>query len=238
MIKLHQYNPTFGLPNASPFCLKLETYLRMAGLPYEAPRFSMQDFSKAPKGKFPYIDDNGKIVADSTFIIDYLKATYGAKYEPALDGWLNDEQRAIARAFQRLLEENLYWAVVYTRWVEPTGWAITKAAFFPDLPIPLKWFVPELGRRGLIKAMHGHGIGRHSEAEIMEIGKRDITAVADFLAEKPYFMGSQPCSFDATAYGFLANLVLAPIESPLKKHALQYPQLAAYCERMRNKYFG
>jgi glutathione S-transferase len=237
MIKLYQYNPTFGLPNASPFCLKLETYLRMAGLPYETPRFAMREFSKAPKGKLPYIDDNGKIVADSTLIIDYLKTTYGTTYEPALDGWLNDEQLAIARAFQRLFEENLYWAVVYTRWVEPTGWATTKAAFFPDLPIPLKWFVPELGRRGLIKAMHGHGIGRHSEAEIMEIGKRDITAVADYLAEKPYFMGSQPCSFDATAYGFLANLIVAPIESPLKKHALQYPQLAAYCERMRKQYF-
>ena len=234
MIKLYQYNPTFGLPNASPFCLKLETYLRMAALPYEAQAFSMRDFGKAPKGKLPYIDDNGKIVADSTLVIDYLKATYGDQ----LDTWLSAEQRAIALAFQRLLEENFYWAVVHTRWVESTGWATTKAAFFPDLPIPLKWFVPELGRRGLIKAMHGHGIGRHSEAEIYDIGKRDITALADYLAEKPYFMGSTACSFDATAYGFLANLMLVPIESPLKKHALQYPQLAAYCERMRARYFG
>lgn len=32
MIKLHQLAPAFGLPNASPFCMKVETYLRMAGL--------------------------------------------------------------------------------------------------------------------------------------------------------------------------------------------------------------
>ena len=35
MIKLYQFAPAFGLPNASPFCMKMETYLRMAGLPYE-----------------------------------------------------------------------------------------------------------------------------------------------------------------------------------------------------------
>ena len=34
MIKLYQFPPAFGLPNASPFCMKLETYLRMAGLPF------------------------------------------------------------------------------------------------------------------------------------------------------------------------------------------------------------
>ncbi len=35
MIKLFQFAPAFGLPNASPFCMKLETYLRMAGLPFQ-----------------------------------------------------------------------------------------------------------------------------------------------------------------------------------------------------------
>lgn len=29
MIQLQQFAPAFGLPNASPFCMKLETYLRM-----------------------------------------------------------------------------------------------------------------------------------------------------------------------------------------------------------------
>lgn len=37
MIKLYQFEPAFGLANASPFCMKLETYLRMADLPFEIP---------------------------------------------------------------------------------------------------------------------------------------------------------------------------------------------------------
>jgi glutathione S-transferase len=234
MIKLFQFEPAFGLPNASPFCMKLETYLRMAALPFEIPRASQSHLQKAPKGKMPYIEDQGKTFADTTFIIDYLKATYG---DP-LDGWLDAPQRAVALAFQRLLEENLYWAVVYTRWVEPQGWDLTKAAFFGKLPVPLKWFVPPLARRGLIKELHGHGMGRHSREEILAIGKRDIDALAHFLADKAYFMGAQPCSLDATAYAFLANLVWPPVESELKRHAGQYPQLAAYCQRMRSQYYA
>jgi glutathione S-transferase len=234
MITLYQFDPAFGLPNASPFCMKMETYLRMTALPFEAPPGKMQHIMKAPKGKMPYISDGGKIVADSSLIIDHLKHTYGDK----LDGWLSAEQQATALAYQRLLEEHLYWAVVYTRWVEPAGWALTKEAFFETMPAPFKWFVPTLARRDLVKSLHGQGMGRHSQAEIHALGMRDITALAEFLADKPYFMGTEPCSLDATAYAFLANLVWPPIESPLKQHALKYPQLVAYCERMRSRYYA
>ena len=233
MITLYQFEPAFGLPNASPFCMKLETYLRMAKLPYEAPCVKLADIGKAPKGKMPYIRDQGRLISDSTFIIDYLKTTYGV----ALDDWLSPSQRATALAFQRLLEENLYWAVVYTRWIDPKGWEKTRPAFFGSMPAPLKWIVPPVARKGIRKELLGQGMGRHSVPEIEAIGKHDITALADFLADKPFFIGGQVCALDATAYAFLANLLWTPYETELKKHALQYPQLTAYCERMRLTYW-
>jgi glutathione S-transferase len=234
VIKLFQFEPAFGLPNASPFCMKLETYLRMAALPFEIPRATLGHLQKAPKGKMPYIEDQGKLIADSTFIIDHLKTTYG---DP-LDGWLDAGQKAVAQAFQRLLEENLYWAVVYTRWVEPQGWELTRAGFFGKLSPPLKWVLPSLARRGIIRELRGQGMGRHSREEIMTIGRRDISALADFLSNKPYFMGGAPCSLDASAYAFLANLLWVPVASDLKRHASQYPQLEAYCQRMRSRYYA
>lgn len=234
MIKLYQFEPAFGLPNASPFCMKLETWLRMAHLPFEAPLVSLRDFGKAPKGKMPYITDGEQTLSDSAFIIDYLKTTYGDQ----LDTWLSTAQRAVALAFQRLIEENLYWAVLHTRWFEPQGWALTKAAFFGKMPPPLRWIVPTLARRGMRKQMHGHGIGRHRAQDIVAIGQRDITALADFLGDKPYMMGDSPCTLDATAYAFLANLLWVPVESPLKQHAQQYPAFDAYCQRMRSQYYS
>ncbi len=234
MIKLYQFDPAFGLPNASPFCMKLETWLRMAELPFEIVPASLQALTRAPKGKMPYIEDQGVIIADSTFIIDHLKLAYGDQ----LDAWLNAEQRAVALAFQRLIEENLYWALVHTRWVEQAGWELTRLAFFDKLAAPMKWVVPHVARRGLIKEMHGHGMGRHSGEQILAIGRRDISALADFLGDKSYFMGSEPCTLDASAYAFVSNLIWPPVESALKKHALQFPQLQAYCERTRSRYFS
>ena len=56
-IKLYQFPPALELPNASPFCMKLETYLRMAGLPFES--VYTLNLRRAPKGKLPFINDGG-----------------------------------------------------------------------------------------------------------------------------------------------------------------------------------
>lgn len=75
MIRLHQFPPAYGLPNGSPFCMKVENYLRMTGIPYEV--VDDFDLAKAPKGKLPYIEDAERVIADSALILDYLKAAYG-----------------------------------------------------------------------------------------------------------------------------------------------------------------
>ena len=232
MITLYQFQPVFGLPNASPFCMKVENYLRMAHLPYEiAPR---ANHFKAPKGKLPYIRDNGKIIADSSFIIEYLKATYG---DP-LDAKLNSLEVAQVLALRRMMEENLYWVLAYWRWVEPQGWKVTKAEFFKPVPALLRGPISALARRGVTRQLWGHGMGRHSAEEVYHIGNTDITALADFLRDKPFFMGENPTSLDATAYAFLANITLVPMDSALKQYALKYPQLEAYCKRMKARYYA
>lgn len=231
MITLFQFDPAFGLPNASTFCMKVETYLRMAGLEYRlAPRANIL---KAPKGKMPWIEDDGRVVADSGFIIDYLKDRYGDR----LDARLTPKEHAIALAFRRLLEENLYWAIVYNRWFTPEGWSLTRSAFFGGLPPVLRDLIPAVARRGMRKEIWGHGLGRHSPDEICAIGKADITALADFLGDKPYCLGEQPSSLDASAYASLANLLWVPLETPLKAHAQRFPQLDAYCARMKARYY-
>jgi glutathione S-transferase len=232
MIKLYQFAPAFGLPNASPFCMKVETYLRMAGLPYECPRGA--DVRKAPKGKLPYIEDCDARVADSTFIIDYLQQKYGDR----LDAHLAPRERAQALAVQRLIEENLYWAAIYSRWVEDAGFTVTREVFFSRMPEPLKLIVPHVARRAVRRELHGHGMGRHSREEIYRIGCRDVAALAQLLGDQPFFMGDKPTTLDATAYAFVANLLWVPLASPLLEEAQRHANLQAYCERMKARYFS
>jgi glutathione S-transferase len=231
MIKLYQFAPAFGLPNASNFCLKLETYLRMAEIPFES--VYSTDMGKAPKGKMPYIVDGDKKIGDSNFIIDYLKQTYG----DSLDAHLTASERAISLAMHRLIEENLYWVMVHNRWIEADNWETTKAIFFSELPPIIKSIVPNMLRKNNQKKLQGHGMGKHSSEEIYAIGIADLIALSDFLADKLFFFGNKPTSLDASAYGILANILWAPFDSPIKNKAQQLNNIVAYCDRMRDRYY-
>jgi len=54
----------------SPFCSKIEAYLKFSKIPYELMRGSPNN---SPTKKLPYIEINGELIYDSTFIIEYLK---------------------------------------------------------------------------------------------------------------------------------------------------------------------
>jgi glutathione S-transferase len=231
MIILYQFPPAFGLPNASPFCLKLELYLRMAGLPYRN-RYTLE-LHRAPKGKLPWIDDDGTALADSGLIIDYLKGRYG----DTLDRDLTPVQRATALAITRLLEEHLYWTVLHDRWISAVGWKMTRPGFFGAMPWPLRVIVPWVARRGIRAELHGHGMGRHTPEQIHALGVADVDALAELLGDKEFFLGSQATSVDAVAAAFLANIVMVPLESPIKRAAAAHPNLVAYCRRMAQQYF-
>ena len=231
MITLYQFPPAFGLPNASPFCLKLELYLRMAGLPYRN-RYSLE-LHRAPKGKLPWIDDDGTAVADTGLIIEYLKGKYGNP----LDGDLTPLQRAQGLAIARLLEEHLYWTLLHDRWIAATGWEMTRPGFFGALPWPLRSIVPWVARRGIRAELRGHGMGRHTPEQIHALGIADVEALALLLGDQEYFLGAQPSSVDAIATAFLANILMVPLETPVKSAAAGHANLVDYAHRMARRYF-
>ena len=231
MITLYQFSRTWGIPNLSQFCVKIETYLRMARLPYEVVETLPL---KAPRRKLPYIDDHGRKIADSRLIIHYLKATYG---DP-LDAHLSPQERNIAKAFQRLLEEHLYWVTMFSRWGYGEGnWQTNKQAIFGAMPPVLRDLAAAAYRIRINSQIRGHGLGRHTAEEVFELGREDIDALAHFLGDKPYFMGDKPTSLDASAYGILVNTVACPIESPVKDYALKKGNIADYCSRMQAEFF-
>jgi len=231
MITLYQFPPAFDLPNASPFCMKLELYLRMTGLPYRN-RYTLE-LHRAPKGKLPWIDDEGTAVADTGFVIEYLKGKHG---DP-LDAKLDRLQRARAVAIARLLEDHLYWTVLYDRWIAAPGWQLTRPAFFGGLAWPLRAIIPWVARRGIRAELNGHGIGRHLPEQIHALGVADVDALAALLGDQAYFLGEYPTSIDATAAAFLANILMVPLESPIKSAAASHANLSSYCQRMAQRYF-
>ena len=123
MITLQVFGPGFGLPDPSPFCMKADILLQMSGLPHERKIGNMR---RAPKGKLPLIIDAGEIVADSTFIRLHLERKYGIDF----DKGLTPEQRGIAWAVEKMLEDHLYWFVVSERWANDSNFNRGPLQFF------------------------------------------------------------------------------------------------------------
>jgi len=229
---VHVIPPAWGLPSIGPFCLKLEAHLRMIDVPYR----SVVDATpfKGPKGKLPWIEHEGRTLGDSGFIVDYVNQRFGRDPDAAL----SPEQRAIAVAFRRLVEENLYWVMVYDRWMVDANWPITKETVLGLVPAAARVLVAPLARRGVARQLRGQGIALHARDEIHAIGRRDVGALGDFLGAKPFLMGDAPTSIDAVAYGLLANIAWSPAVSPVKDEIASRPNLTAWLERMRARYFA
>ena len=231
MIKLYQFPKNKKTHNFSPFCLKVETYLKLAGINFEI--VPTMNPAGAPKKKFPYIEDQGKKIPDSSFIIDYLKNQYG----DALDKSLSAEQKAQGRAIQHLLEYSLNYVMMYSRWFDDAGWKIYEGLFFAGLPFPMDKVIPGQARKGVRKFLTAQGTARHSRDELYSIGKKDIDALSELLGKKPFFLGDSVSSVDCSAFGVLNNIIHSPAsELPLQQYARTKSNLTEYVERMNAKY--
>jgi glutathione S-transferase len=229
---VHQIPSGWGLPSVGPFSLKLETYLKIVEIPYEVV-FDATPF-KGPKGKLPWIEHEGSRIGDSGFIIEYLEQHFGCNPNAGLSA----AERAIALALRRLIEEDLYWTLVYDRWMAEDNWAISRNVILGRIPTPFRQLIAPVARRGVRRQLEGQGIGRHSREEIHAIGIKDVGAIADFLGDKPFLMGGTATEIDAVAYGILANIMLVPIASPIKDEAMRRTNLVDFLARIRDQYFA
>src|SRR5262249_33144762 len=230
MITLYSFGSGLGLPDASPFVTKVEVLLKMSGLSY---RTDTTGFRRAPKGKLPYIDDDGEIVADSTLIRWYLERKHGIDF----DHGLTPEQKAVAWAFEKMAEDNLYWIIVKDRWMDDDNFKSGPRQFFNGVPAPIRPVVLWMVRRKIRGMLHAQGISRHSDREIGAIGHRSIDSVADFLGDKPFFMGAEPSGVDATLFSFVAGALCQEFKTPVRDAAERHHNLRRYVGRMTARYY-
>ncbi len=230
MITLYSFGPEFGLPDPSPFVTKTEILLKMSGLAY---RNDTEGFRKAPKGKLPYIDDHGAIISDSTFIRWYLESQHGIDF----DRGLSPKQRAVAWAFEKMAEDQFYWTMMHARWSDEANFAKGPRKFFQKVPAIVRPVVVRMIRRQVRRSLWSQGTGRHSRTEIAALGTRTIDAIADYLGQKPYFMGMEPTGVDATIFAFVAGTLCPVFDTPIRTAAEKHDNLKRYVSRMAARFY-
>lgn len=226
MIVLYTFGPLWGLPDPSPFVVKTAVQLKMSGLPFRTEKSRPPE---APKGKLPFIEDQGVRIGDSVFIREHLERKYGVD----LDAGLSARQRALAWTVERVVEDHLYWATIYARWGVAENFDKGPAIFFGGAP-------PEVlaaARARMLDVLHGQGFGRHSLAEVASLAGRSFSALSELLGDGPYLAGEVLGGADATLFAGLSAVVTPHFDTPVRDALLAHENLVAYAETMGARFY-
>ncbi|MBV8123724.1 MAG: glutathione S-transferase family protein [Paucibacter sp.] len=243
MITVYHFGyPEPTSPDISPFCIKLLTWLRMSGIPYES---MTGDVDKVPTQKLPVAKIDGQLIPDSSRIIAYLQQHDARALR---DDHLDPRERASAAALQALMETKIYFCTLYLRWCTDEDFAKYRPLLVdygrrrapawqrPLVPV-IAPVLLQLARRRAHHQAWAQGTGRWSVEEIEQTAIDGLAAIGDFLGDRPYLMGDQPSSIDAAGFAWIHALtqhsMCARVAAQVRKDA----RLMAYHDRMRDRYW-
>ncbi|MFP3616412.1 glutathione S-transferase family protein, partial [Paraburkholderia sp. SIMBA_050] len=83
-------------------------------------------------------------------------------YHVDFDAGLSEAERGVAWAVEKLMEDNLYWAVARVRWLDDANFERGPAQSFQRVPAPVRGIVTTLGKRRVRQMLWAQGLGRHS----------------------------------------------------------------------------
>jgi glutathione S-transferase len=221
VITLYSYPGLFGVADNNGYGLKVFAFLKLTRVRFKHEHIF--DASDAPRGQLPYIVDDGKTIGDSDTIIAHLIS----KYRLEIDKGLTAAQRDTNLLISRMLDD-LYWVMSYSRWKDEQ--------FYPIFHAALRREHPNLTEEGLRKAQefnlkryYFQGIGRDTPPAAYARGLADLRVLANLIPDGGYVHGPTPTSIDAGIYGFIANIYLYEIETPLKQFVTFQPNLVRHC---------
>ncbi|XP_046733074.1 failed axon connections homolog isoform X2 [Silurus meridionalis] len=172
-IILHQFSRPAVSPSLYPFCLKIETYLRMVDLPYQ----TYFDGRLSAQSTMPWIEYNHERVSGTEFIIEFLEKKLGV----SLNRSLSAEDKAIAHTITKMVEEHLHWTLAYCQWVEN----VEETRHMLSVCDLLQWSVCELNGSLVKREMFCHGIGHFNSHLIHTLLERDLRSLSTLLGELP-----------------------------------------------------
>lgn len=231
VVYLFQFPRTKFVPNTSPFCLKLETFLRHHNIRYEV----LETMTlRSVEGKLPFIELNGVHYQDSQLIICHLIKHFGLE---AYDG-LSEEQKGHVRAVSRMLDHGTFYQLLYFK----LGKNLTK---FYDITLAdhaprfLKWLLFPIVYPRVWDKLNLEGTGFHSDAEVEAILRADLKALNAMLGDRLWLIGDQATLADFTFFGHIAAIYNLPYPLPIQQMLVEeFPRLRALHDRMARHYFA
>jgi glutathione S-transferase len=180
---------------------------------------------KSPNKRVPYVSGVGEgLKADTHEIIETLEA------EKSLDEGLSEEKRALGQEIESLVQEGLYFACVYSRFVEPEGWVHQKPAVKAVVPWLLAPILVPVIRKGQIKACAANGFedpgAGYARAE------EGAERASSVLGDKPFLLGDEPRVADCAVWANTMHNAYTPSDNPARAAVRSHANLMSYIQRV------
>lgn len=181
----------------SPFCLKAHRALRAAGLPYTSRHADRPDAHKlSPTDQVPVLLVDGRVVADSTHILEEVLALAPGRLDARPEAWLWEE----------LADTALNGFVVAARWADDDNWPRTREAYFGGIPAPLRGLIGRKLRAGVLRTLVARDVWRAGPVACWARLERLLDQLDARAPERGYWCGPALSVADVALFAQLHSL--------------------------------
>ncbi|KAF8371479.1 hypothetical protein PRIPAC_77908 [Pristionchus pacificus] len=196
VVYLYQFGGTPTASSLSPFCIKIEAFLRLHKLKFER-RNTFSD--RGQNGQLPFIELNGEIHSDSQIIIRRLTQTF------KLQAYPDEQTAAIGHAVDRLIDNHTFNLLMMSKHRVVGEVVVAGADGVPSFLLPLLAAVAGRYMAGVMTNRAQVSIGKFKENE------NDLLQLQTILGKKKFLLGDEPTAVDCTVLGqFGSNYFAVP----------------------------
>ncbi|CAG7786608.1 unnamed protein product [Allacma fusca] len=223
-VVLHQCPRGYSTPCIAPFPLKLETLLRIAGIPYDV------DFSVSPDdGNVPWMTIGGYEIHESHECIEKLSEVFNIN----LDVKAQNSRLIACRLVGIMLDSHIYWGIALWRWVYDHGRSVPLIQPLSSAGLAT---IEDIGA-SVNRAAYYHGLGRLNPKQVTDLILKDLGDLSSALGKHQYFLGESPGEVDCAAFAMLSQMIWNMPGSPFEPGVKQYRNLIDFVLRMRDNFW-
>ena len=235
MITLYGMPPAGGLRQLSPYVAKVEMALTYLNAEYKSENVDPWKIrSLSPNGKVPWIKLNNLEIGESDVIIEHLVKVYKSDLLECLSA----DDQILGTALKRLTEKNLYWHMVWSKFMTSESRAEIIDCFFPRYPKFIQKLVSKYMVRTHTSFSKVHEVGNLSEARRNAEATADLLTLSRQLEKDNFILGPEITFFDFSIAAMLASILFHTPKTWLTRLGEGYPIFPAYLSRVSDRLGG